>query len=230
MYVLLGYGCQGCSAGGGLWCTTEHESASTGIGLDPLHLYVHVLCTKLQLFGRAGRGGMASRTHEFFSSRQQKCDKRVKEFCTSKENCRRTMMLQAPGVTESHPLTLPCCDVCDNRACPQSLIFTDMTSINARHKGRTAVRVIDGNCKSEFKAVLLREVDMYTEEHPDYQMLEGILCVLAWLRRFALRLVSLTLLMTEALYCCVLSLKCLFLMLSVILLPMHLHPRKRMYV
>lgn len=114
---------------------------------------------------------MASRAHVFFSSRQQKCDDQVKEFCTSKENCRRTMMLQALGVTETHPVTLPCCDVCDNRACPQYLNFTDTTLTNARRKRRTAVKVIDDTCKLELKAALLREVDMYIEEHPSYRML-----------------------------------------------------------
>ena len=37
-----------------------------------------------------------------------KCDDQVKEFCTSKENCRRIMILQALGVTKTHPMTLPC--------------------------------------------------------------------------------------------------------------------------
>ena len=114
---------------------------------------------------------MASRAHVFFSSRQQKCDDKVKEFCTSKENCRRTMMLQALGVTESHPSYLPCCDVCDTTMCPQTLNFTATTSTVARRKRRTAVKVLDDNCKSEIKAALMREVDMYIEEHPNYKML-----------------------------------------------------------
>lgn len=44
MYVLLGYGCQGCSASGGLWHTTEHESASTGIGLNHYYIYTSMYC------------------------------------------------------------------------------------------------------------------------------------------------------------------------------------------
>lgn len=82
------------------------------------------------------------------------------------------MILQALGVIETpHPMTLPCCDVCDNRACPQYLNFTDTTLTNAQQKRHTAVKFIDDNCKLELKAALLRVVDMYIEEDPSYRML-----------------------------------------------------------
>ena len=90
--------------------------------------YVHVHVQILQLCGRAGRGGVASRAHLFFSPRQQKCESAVREYCTSKENCRRTLMLQALGVSESHPSSLPCRDACNNTPYPQTLNF--MTSYN----------------------------------------------------------------------------------------------------
>ena len=123
---------------------------------------------------------MASRAHVFFSSRQQKCDSRVKEFCTSKENCRHTMMLQALGVTESHLSSLPCCDVCNSKTCPQTLNFNATKSTVARRKRRTAIKVLDDheNCKLELKATLLREVDSTLRNIPVTECWGGILCVL----------------------------------------------------
>lgn len=61
--------------------------------------------------------------------------------------------------------------MCDITACPQTLNFTVTALTNTRRKRRTAVKVIDDNCKFELKAALLREVNMYIEEHPSYQML-----------------------------------------------------------
>ena len=122
----------------------------------------------LQLCGRAGRGGIESRAHLFFSPRQQKCDSAVREYCTSKENCRRVLILQALGVTERHPSSLPCCDACDNTLCPPALKFATNTSM--RRKRRTAVRDINDDLKIELKAALMREVDLYLENHHSYRM------------------------------------------------------------
>ena len=131
--------------------------------------YVHVHVQILQLCGRAGRRGMASSAHLFFSPRQQKCESAVREYCTSKENCRRTLMLQALRVSESHPSSLPCCDACNNTPYPQTLNF--MTTTSARRKRRTATKNINDSVKVELKAALMREVDAYIEDHCSYQML-----------------------------------------------------------
>ena len=75
-----------------------------------------------QLCGRTGRDGRASRAHVFMSS-GQKSSEQVRLYFTSKENCRRRMMLLAVGASESHPEGLPCCDSCDMSKCPKSVCF-----------------------------------------------------------------------------------------------------------
>ena len=112
---------------------------------------------------------MASRAHLFFSPGQKKCDSTVTEYCVSKENCRRTLMLQALGVSEHHPSSLPCCDACDNTLCPQILNFVTTTS--TQHKRRTATKDINDTLRVELKAALMREVDAYITDHPSYRMM-----------------------------------------------------------
>ena len=76
-------------------------------------VYEYVLLSKL--CGRAGRGGLESRAHIFYSSKQKKIDAKVKEFCVSKENCRRQAMLKCVGddevITRRGAL---CCDSCSD--------------------------------------------------------------------------------------------------------------------
>ena len=90
------------------------------------------------------------------------------------------------------------------------------------------MKVIDDTCKLELKAALLREVDMYIEEHPSYRMLgRDFVCPSCVIEKICSEArffnsvddLNIVLLRPE------LKMR-FFLMFSVILLPMHLHPRK----
>ena len=72
----------------------------------------------LQLIGRAGRCGHESRGHIFTNSREiRTCsDEALVEFCVSKENCRRRVLLNALGSSESLPSCTSFCDVCSPTA------------------------------------------------------------------------------------------------------------------
>ena len=124
-----------------------------------------------QLFGRAGRDGRASRAHIFLSS-AQKCSEQVRGYCTSKENCRRRMMLLAVGASENHPENLPCCDSCNNSKCPKSVCFeSQVTSTRSKHKRRIAVKDVNDNCMANLRAGLVKAVEEFLEEHPSFKML-----------------------------------------------------------
>ena len=69
-----------------------------------------------QLCGCAGRGDFDSRAHVFYSSKQ-KVDAKVKEFCVSKENCRRQEMLKCVGSDEVVSRRGFCCDSCSGLDC-----------------------------------------------------------------------------------------------------------------
>ena len=74
-----------------------------------IHEYVHIY---LKLCGRAGRGGCDSRAHVFYSSNKKKVDAKVKDFCVSKENCRRQAMLNGVGSNAvGSKRSMVCCDV-----------------------------------------------------------------------------------------------------------------------
>lgn len=105
-----------------------------------------------QLLGHAGRGGVPCRAHIFLNS-SQKCDEVIKEYCVSKENCRRHIIMHALGAMESHPERLPCCDSCDSSKCPQSLKFDSEISVT-RQKRRSAARSADKDWKATLKKVL----------------------------------------------------------------------------
>lgn len=124
----------------------------------------------VQLCGRAERGGMASRAHVFFSLNQPKRDAKIEEYCTSKENCRRQMMLRALSARETHPESLPCCDCCNPSKCPQQLHFEPEIAISSRRKRRTAVKLVDKECKHALKDALLKGVEAFMEEHPSFKM------------------------------------------------------------
>ena len=107
----------------------------------------------------------------FLNSTQQ-CSEQLREYCTSKENCRRQMMMLALGVSENHPGTLPCCDSCDTSKCPPDLCFeSQLSGRSTRRKQRTAVRDVNGDCKATLKNSLSRAVDQYLEKNPSYKML-----------------------------------------------------------
>ena len=48
----------------------------------------------IKLCDRAGRGGSQARAHIFYNKKQKNVNVEVKEFCESKENCRRQHMLR----------------------------------------------------------------------------------------------------------------------------------------
>lgn len=126
----------------------------------------------VQLCGRAGRGGKAARAHVFLNS-IQKCSEQVKEYCISKENCRRQMMLLALGASENHPGSLPCCDSCDSLKCPSSLRFENHPCGSTRRKGRTAFKDVNEDSKATLKHSLLRATDDQA-----LRCLAAVLCVL----------------------------------------------------
>ena len=122
--------------------------------------------------GRAGRGSSASRAHLFFSSRRKKISPVVKEYCASKENCRRLFMLKALGSTEQVSSDHPCCDVCSRDSIPDRLHFEAFpTDAPVRKRTRRAIRKVDKDLEEKLRENLKAARQAYIQEHPSFQML-----------------------------------------------------------
>ena len=115
-------------------------------GMNQLHQVrsvTHSLCGNynkffIQLCGRAGRDGVDSRAHVFYSTKQKKMDKLVKEFCTSKENCRRVLLMKSLGSSESFGSSARCCDVCHPHA--QAFLPQTQVSLSKSRKRKRRLR------------------------------------------------------------------------------------------
>ena len=124
--------------------------------------------------GRAGRGGNDARAHIFYSTKQKKVDAKVKEFCVSKENCRRREMLKAIGsIRIDSTNNRQCCDVCNELDCISSRLRFE-TGANQRaiiQRKRRRARKISKQLTEQLKTALLSERDKYLREHPVYRLL-----------------------------------------------------------
>lgn len=89
------------------------------------------MCSLSKLCGRAGRGGLDSRAHIFYSGKQKKVNEKVKAFCVSKENCRRREMLKSVGSDENVSRRNGlCCDMCNGLDCIRSQLRFEARSLS----------------------------------------------------------------------------------------------------
>ena len=82
----------------------------------------------VKLCGRAGRGGNKARAHIIFNKKQN-VNPEVKEFCESKENCRRQQMLRCVRSERVDSTSnYLCCDTCSGvGSIPDNLKFQSFT-------------------------------------------------------------------------------------------------------
>ena len=87
-------------------------------------------CFFVKLCGRAGRGGNQARAHIFFNKKQKNINPEVKEFCESKENCRRQQMLRCVGSERvDSTCNSLCCDTFSGvESIPANLKFESFTN------------------------------------------------------------------------------------------------------
>ena len=76
-------------------------------------------------------------------------------------------MLRAIGSLECPSITGHCCDVCNT--VPDTLQFEACT-LPTRRKRRSAVREVDKELQVEVHDRLLKERDVFIEEHPQFKM------------------------------------------------------------
>ena len=124
----------------------------------------------LQLIGRAGRCGHESRGHIFTNSRDTRTcsDEALVDFCVSKENCRRRVLLTALGSSESLASGTSCCDVCSPSA-STSTIFHPIAV--TRKPRKRAVRSVSKPLAKHLKERLLAERDAIVASDVGYRML-----------------------------------------------------------
>ena len=130
------------------------------------------VCACKQLFGRAGRGGMPSLAHLFFSSKKQCSDKGMELFQKNSEaGCRRRVLIE--GIGGSILPQPDCCDLCSTHPLTGRLnIFSEMDV--ARKKHRVAVRTVHKDLLVEkLKAVR----NDFMKNHPAFKMIgEEFVC------------------------------------------------------
>ena len=130
-----------------------------------------------QLIGRAGRDGAPSCAHVMTNARELKKtnDQDLIKFLSSKENCRRNILIQALGSTENvrEPPSRMCCDVCNPRA---PMIF-ERTSTTTRQPRRTIVRVVTKEQQEGLKKALVDEREKITQSNDAYSMLGNELVI-----------------------------------------------------
>lgn len=98
-------------------------------------------------------------------------DPAVRQWCLSKENCRRRSMLRAIGSTEVLNPSTVCCDVCNFFAPTPELRFEAMAeNVISRAKRRRTV-VNHKDFEEQLKNDLRQEREAYMNEHPAFRML-----------------------------------------------------------
>ena len=116
--------------------------------------------------GRGGRDRDSARAHIFYSTKQQKMDTSIKDFCTSNENCRRKSLLKAVGSTESVISSdNPCCDVC-NPDVPDHIVCLQAAAPSIRKQRRRRVRNVSYDQEVQMTEALMRKRDIYIDSHP----------------------------------------------------------------
>ena len=115
-------------------------------------------------------------------------DTSIKDFCTSKESCRRKSLLKAVGSTESVISSdNPCCDVC-NPDVPDHIVRLQAAALSIRKQRRRCVRNVSSDQEVQVTEALMRERDVYIDSHPGYKMLgpEFVLSTALFLNKFLL--------------------------------------------
>ena len=140
-------------------------------------------CFFVKLCGRAGRGGNQARAHIFFNKKQKNINPEVKEFCESKENCRRQQMLRCVGSERVDSTSnYLCCDTCSGvDSIPANLKFESFTnSVPVRDKmqpqKRRRVSKLSKELTEQLKCSLLSERERYMDDHPHLRFI-GPNCV-----------------------------------------------------
>ena len=133
------------------------------------------VCFLSKLCGRAGRGGLDSRAHVFYSGKQKKVDAKVKEFCVSKENCRRREMLKCVGSDEVGRRTGLCCDMCSGLDCIGSQLRFETRAVRKQmvpsERKRPRAKKKNEHLTAQLKSALLLERTRYITQHPGYRIL-----------------------------------------------------------
>jgi len=136
----------------------------------------------MQLFGRAGRGGLLCRALLLTDTKElQHCkDGGLVEFCDAKENCRRKHMLRALGSDEAVRIVTGqvCCDVCSQQCSNKDPAFSELDSLDVckripckRQRKPPAVRTVSKDRSASLKQALLEERDRITASDIGYKML-----------------------------------------------------------
>lgn len=119
------------------------------------------------------RCGLESRGHILTNIREiQTCsDKALVEFCVSKKNCQRQMLLNVLSSSESLPSGACCCDVCSPSA-STSEVHSIFHPIAIRRKPRQrAVRSVGKSVTTQLKDRLLAERNAIVASNIGYRML-----------------------------------------------------------
>ena len=125
-----------------------------------------------QLCGCAGRGDFDSRAHVFYSSKQ-KVDAKVKEFCVSKENCRRQEMLKCVGSDEVVSRRGFCCDSCSGLDCirPRLRFETRAAQVVPSERKSPRAKKKSDHSITQLKSALLLERTRFMSQHPGFRIL-----------------------------------------------------------
>lgn len=123
--------------------------------------------------GRAGRDGSPSVAHILTDNREVKQvkDKDLVTFITSKENCRRRILLDALGSVEDvpHGSLEKCCDVCSPRTSLSNGIFRRISA--KRQPKPHVVRIVTKAQQEGLKKALELERDRITGSDLGYRSL-----------------------------------------------------------
>ena len=123
--------------------------------------------------GRAGRGGLDSRAHVFYSGKQKKVDAKVKQFCVSKENCRRREMLKCIGNDEVVGRRELCCDTCNGLNCIGSHLRFESQAVQtvSSERKRPRAKKMNDRLTTQLKSALLVERTKFISQHPGFRIL-----------------------------------------------------------
>lgn len=116
-----------------------------------------------QLFGRAGRGGMPSIAHLFYSCKKKFDDKQMEIFVRS-EGCRRNILINSIGGSLRVTPT-ECCDICSAR--PVSSRLNIFSAVVAKKKRRRAIRTVD---EEMLEQQLMMTRDDFLKRNSDFQI------------------------------------------------------------
>ena len=137
-----------------------------------LLIFSDIASLDTQLFGRAGRGGMASLAHLFFYPKQANLSKDLESFTQSGDDCRRRLLLQCIGGVAKGAGRTGCCDTCS--PLPSGRLDIFRSGSGQRKKRRRAVRFVD---VVKLKERLVSAREEYLLKHPDFTMLGvGFVC------------------------------------------------------